>query len=176
MTSELVAQEQPPKWLETGVDFQIYPAGTIFMAKVQRILCSHGTLDLRVGYNLAQRKDFGEHDDEQGGGPGISAGYRYYIQNKEYHGIFLEGRLDLWFMTIDWEDRSGNQVLRSGETSTVVLQPTIVGGYQYVFKNSPWAAELGLAFGFEWNAATNGEEVGQGGISLINVGVTYRFQ
>ena len=88
----------------------------------------------------------------------------------------MEGRFDLWFLNINWEDRVGDQVVRSGETSILVFQPTVAGGYQYPLKKTPLAIELGLAFGVEWNIATSGEAVGEGGISLLHLGLTYRLR
>ena len=170
-----MAQQRSNEWLEAGLDIQAYPAGVMFLAKTQRTLSDHGSLHLRLGYNLARRQDFGKHSNEEGGGPGVSAGYRYYIPGQKFQGFFLEARSDIWFMTINWEDRVGGIPIRSGTTSIVVLQPTVAGGYQFLFENSPWALDVNLAFGIEWNIVTNGEEVGQGGISLIGIGISYRL-
>ena len=57
----------------------------------------------------------GEHDDENGGGPGISLGTRYYFREK-YQGLFLGARLDLWLMEIDWQDEIPNAEPEQGTT------------------------------------------------------------
>jgi len=128
---------------------------------------------LRAGYNNAQRQDFREHDDEQGGGPGISAGYRYYFSKSKLEGLFIAARVGWWFMNIDWQE-TRNGIEQNGSTFITVLQPTFALGYQHVF-NDQWGIGVSGAAGIEWNVISNGEDVGQGGISILFLSLSRRF-
>lgn len=161
------------KIYDLGLEGRVYPAGYIFMIRGMMPVGEHGALNYLAGYNTARRQDFGEHDHEEGGGPGISSGYRYYFNRSNYKGLFLGATLDLWFLKINWEDFEERTA--SGTTNITILQPLINGGYQYRFKNNPLALEAGLAFGREWNIITRGEEVGQGGISIAYLSVSYKM-
>ena len=61
-----------------GLSTQLYPAGTIIQAQASWPLSEKSLFVAKLGYNLAERQDFGEHDQEDGGGPGITAGYKQY--------------------------------------------------------------------------------------------------
>ena len=161
------------KLFDMGIENQLYPAGDIVYIRTMRPINKRSGLMLKLGYDFARRQNFGKHDKENGGGPGFALGYRYYIK-KELEGFFLAARAGLWVMKIDWEDNR-NSIIASGKTNITVLQPTAAAGYQYVTQSGHWAFEAGAAFGIEWNIATKGEEVGQGGISLFFVGVSRRF-
>ncbi|MCE7993202.1 MAG: hypothetical protein HEP71_14545 [Roseivirga sp.] len=54
-----------------GFGVQIYPAGTIFNIKSAWAVSAKGELIGKLGYNIAQRENFGEHDSEEGNGPGL---------------------------------------------------------------------------------------------------------
>lgn len=145
-----------------GLTFQAYPAGLITEAEVVVPIEEHHAVLLRAGYNFTDRRDYGEHDDEEGGGPGLTLGYRYRPSGSEA-GWFMGARADLWFMQIDWEDPG-----RSGTTDIVVLQPTAEAGYAFSLSDS-WSVEPFLALGAEINVDTDGEDVGEGAIFLLGV-------
>lgn len=166
--------ENNSRWVDIGTEAQIYPAGFIISARSMFAVSSHGNLIFRIGYNLAMRENFGEHDNEEGGGPGISVGYRYYFNGKQ-KGFFVAARIGLWFMNIDWQDNLTAGGNRDAETFIMVVQPTFAGGYQYLMPDKKWAFGLSAAFGIEWNVITNGADVGQGGISILLLSVTKRF-
>ncbi|MCB1056840.1 MAG: autotransporter domain-containing protein [Acidobacteria bacterium] len=151
-----------------GVTVQGYPAGVIAEAEVELPLEAHHSLFLRAGYNFTDRKDYGEHDNEEGGGPGVTVGYRYTLHDSG-DGWFFGGRADVWFLAIDWKDRG-----RSGSTDVVVFQPTAEAGYRARLKNG-WAISPFLALGAEINVRTSGEDVGQGAIFLAGLTLTKSF-
>ncbi len=170
----LAQPEEKSKILfDIAIENQLYPAGDIIYIRTMRPINDRSGLMLKLGYDFARRQNFGKHNKENGGGPGFALGYRYYLK-KELAGFFLAARAGLWIMKIDWEDKR-NHVVETGKTNITVLQPTAAVGYQYVTKNQQWAFEAGGAFGIEWNIATKGEKVGQGGISLFFVGISRRF-
>ncbi len=174
-----LAQEKPKEkaekaWVDIGAEVQFYPAGFIMAARSMYKVSNHGNLVFRVGYNLAKRQNFGEHDNEEGGGPGLSVGYRYYFGEAQ-RGFFLAARTGFWFMNIDWWDEVNAGQKEEGKTFIAVVQPTIAGGYQYVLPNERWAFGISAAFGIEWNVVTDGSKVGQGGISILFLSATKRF-
>jgi hypothetical protein len=156
-----------------GVDVQAYPAGAIVAVETRRPVSERGELGLRAGYNLTQRGDFGEHDDEDGGGPGVGVGYRHLFAPRGTDGWLTGARVDLWSLDIDWEDDpSGSAPAgREGSTDVLVLQPTAELGYGWWLGRG--RVELVLAVGAEINVDTDGEDVGEGAIALL--GFTYLF-
>ncbi len=158
------------------VEAQIYPAGGILVGGVRL-----GPLDVHAGWNLTRRGDFGEHDNERGGGPGIGLG----IWQRGAPGLpgaasGLLGvaglraglRLDVWYLDIDWWDRVPGGITgpptpprRSGSTQITVVQPTL--RLRFDLPGTP----LGLtaAVGAEFNVSTDGEDVGEGAIGLLGL-------
>ena len=63
------------KTIDVGGEFQWYRAGYISALHLAYNFPIHHAVLLRIGYNKANRKDLGKHDDEKGGGPGFSFGY-----------------------------------------------------------------------------------------------------
>lgn len=161
-------------WVDVGAEVQFYPAGFITSARVMRGISPHGNFLFRLGHNFAQRQNFGEHESETGGGFGISIGYRYYF-NPAPKGFFVAARTGLWLMNIEWKDAINTSLEKKGNTNILVVQPTLAAGYQYVTNSKKWALGASVAFGIEWNVVTNGEEVGQGGISILFVSLTRRL-
>ncbi|MFT7485357.1 MAG: hypothetical protein ACI9F9_001207 [Candidatus Paceibacteria bacterium] len=153
-----------------GLDAQAYPAGIISTARADWSLQEDRSLSIHAGYNVTERDDFGEHEDESGAGPGLGISARQYF-GEQQSGWFAGGRLDLWWLDIDWEDQPPS----SGQTDVVVLQPTAQGGYRWVPANSAWSVDLYAAGGLEINVSTSGEDVGEGAIGLIGLGVGYSF-
>jgi hypothetical protein len=56
----------------------------------------------------------------------------------------------------------------------LVLQPTVVGGYRWRLGDSSWNIELSAALGAEINVVSAGEDVGEGAIGLLGIGLAYR--
>lgn len=152
-----------------GFDLQVYPAGTIFNVKSAWAVSPKSELIGKLGYNIAQRENFGKHDSEEGNGPGFTFAYKRYLRTG-FRGWYAEGRMGMWFLDIDWRD---NTPAASGNTDISVLQPTLGIGYDFPLKNERIKLGLLVAFGYEVNIVTSGEEVGQGGISLLGLSFMY---
>lgn len=166
------AQSTRSRGIESvGLGVQLYPAGTMINLKSNWKVSPREILTGKLGYNFARRQDFGKHDNEEGGGPGFTLAYKRYFKTA-LSGWFIEGRAAMWFLDIDWRD---NTPLRSGNTDITVFQPTAGLGYDFLMGD---AMKLGLiaAFGYEVNLATNGEPVGEGGISLLGISLVYKLQ
>lgn len=164
-----VAAAEP--W-QVGGTVQIYPAGVIVTAQALMQPRPHHEVALHIGYNRTERQDFGEHDDESGGGPGVGLAWRWFPR-PDHWGWLIGTRIDLWRLDIDWRDAGGPN--RSGETTVVVLLPTAVGGYRWRLADPRWTVEATVALGAEINTHTRGEDVGEGAIFLGGVGMGYRF-
>ena len=167
----LAAPDQPghPQQSSSiGLELRAYPAGFI---PALRLSQNAGDLDLllTLGYNDTDRRDWGEHQDETGGGWGLGAGAR--VRFAEHGSGWIVGaRADLWFMEIDWTDPEDQD-----STDITVLMPTLEGGYQWIVGEGRWLLEATLSAGAEINLKTQGEEVGEGAIVLIGVAGAYRF-
>jgi len=165
------AQNTRSRGIESvGLGLQIYPAGTMINLKSNWKVSPREILTGKLGYNFAMRQDFGKHDNEEGGGPGFTVAYKRYFKT-ELSGWFMEARAAMWFLDIDWGD---NTPLRSGNTDITVVQPTVGLGYDFLINHS---LKLGFiaAFGYEVNVATNGEDVGEGGISLLGISLAHKL-
>ncbi|MFV1883820.1 MAG: hypothetical protein ACMZ7B_04990 [Balneola sp.] len=155
-----------------GIETQAYPAGLVPGIRVDLGLINNFTITSRIGYNFTDRRDWGEHDNEEGGGPGLSLG----IERRGFltENLSVHARADLWFMEIDWRDLYSGPALcgatpcpdETGETSITVFQPTIGLGYTIPFSNS-YFIKPSLSFGYEINVKTEGVDVGQGAILLV---------
>jgi hypothetical protein len=151
-----------------GPELQLYPAGLIAGVRAERSVSAHGALSARLAYNLTDRRDFGEHDDESGGGPGGGLGYRWYFD--ESRAGWLAGlRVDLWDLEIDWQENGS-----SGTTDVLVLQPTAEAAYAWRVGRT-MTLDLGLSLGAEINVDTDGQDVGEGAILLAGVGLRMGF-
>tara|TARA_R110001592_G_scaffold40359_9_gene132612 strand:- start:1466 stop:2005 length:540 start_codon:yes stop_codon:yes gene_type:complete len=153
-----------------GLEIQAYPAGMMFMAKTAFSLNEHNVLTTRIGYNMARRQDFGEHDNEEGGGLGFNVGFKHYLKPAR-SGFYYELKSSVWFMNIDWKDNSPN---RTGSTSITVFQPTVMAGYDFNL-NSKLSLGLYAGFGYEVNVISSGEDVGQGGMSLVGFSLSRKL-
>ncbi len=169
--SGLLAQSDPVK--SVGVELQAYPTGIILGVRADFSVSEHIALNGRLGYNLARRRDLGEHDDERGGGFGGSFGSRYFFK-QDFQGFFIGVRVDLWAMEIDWTTTVSDPET-TGVTNITVLQPLIAGGYAFVLPSGNWVITPKISLGYEINLKTKGEAVGEGAISLIGVSVCRRF-
>jgi len=61
-----------------------------------------------------------------------------------------------------------------GHTSITVIQPTVELGYLFILGKSLHMTPS-IAFGWEWNAKTDGEPTGEGAILLLGISVGKRF-
>ena len=157
-----------------GVELQVYPTGVIPGITFEYGISQQATIGARVGYNIVRHRDLGVHEDERGGGVGISVDYQYYL-SEEAIGWFGGVRTDAWFNTIDWKDNIDmpNQVM--GQTEIVVIQPTVRAGYALALNpQRTILLEPALSFGVEINTFQEGEDVGEGLILLVGVGLKFR--
>jgi len=150
-----------------GAELQLYPAGVIVGVRYERPLGEQSVAYARLAANLTDRQDFGEHDDESGGGFGVGVGVRSWLDERGA-GWYYGGRVDLWALAIDWDD---DNPARSGQSDIIVLQPAVEGGHSW--RAGAGRFDLGLALGAEVNVDTSGEDVGEGLILLL--GLTYQF-
>ena len=166
LTSCHSTSESPSDW-SFGGELQAYPAGVIAAVHAQKPINEQDAWTFRAGYNATDRHDWGEHDDETGGGPGLGVGWRRSLAPAGENGWVIGGRIDLWQLDIDWEDDpdGANPGGREGSTDVLVVQPTIEAGYVWHLEGS--RLTLGAAFGAEINADTDGEDVGEGAIFLV---------
>ncbi len=168
----MVVAQSSSKAVELGLEFQQYPTGSIPGARLGLFLSDQHSIELRLGYNIVYHGDAGVHELEEGGGFGFSPGYQYYFNTAE-RGLFLGGRVDFWFNTVDWKDNIGLANEITGTTEIMVVQPTLISGYRI-----PIGQQLNLtptlAVGAEINTMQEGEDVGQGAILLV--GFQFNFQ
>ena len=144
-----------------GPEVQAYPAGVIPGVHVQLPTSPRDALTLRAAANITDRKDYGEHDDEEGEGYGAGIGWRHYAGD-ELVGWLWGARLDLWAFEIDWRDDPN----RRGSTDTLTLQPAFEAGYAWSLSDD-WWLDLTASLGAEINVDTDGEDVGEGAIFLL---------
>jgi hypothetical protein len=167
----LVACASPtrPSWL--GIETQVYPAGVIPAVQARWETDPRSEVLVRAAANLTDRQDYGEHDDERGGGGGLGVGWRRYREPSQ-QGWLYGVRLDVWRLEIDWTDLPGEPGETSGETTIWVAQPSLEGGYGWRLSEG-LRLELALGLGAEINVSTDGEDVGEGAILLF--GATLLF-
>ncbi len=162
-----------PAYAQTslGIETQAYPAGVVPGLRFDLGISETLNLTSRIGYNFTDRRDWGEHDNEEGGGPGFSLGLERtgFLTEK----LSVHARADLWFIDIDWE-QSGlltcdpvacPDAIVSGSTQIIVLQPTFGISHRYNISEQ-FFIKPSLSFGWEINVKTDGREVGQGPILL----------
>ncbi len=170
-----------------SLETQAYPAGLIPGIRFDYSISQQAQLFLRAGYNFTDRRDWGEHDNEEGGGAGLGIGAEFKVP--QFQNFSLNVRTDLWFMEIDWRDfryipcppeMNCTQTLDAvprlfeGTSETIVIQPTIGLGYELPFSDSFFIKPT-INFGYEINIRTNGEDVGEGAILLGGLRVGYSF-
>lgn len=158
---------------EFGFEFQAYPTGIIPAAKIDVALSAKSTLHAKFGGNIFNHQDFGKQDEENGQGLGGALGYTYHF-NELKKGWLIGVRSDVWFNHVNWKD---NELLESGTTDIVVLQPTVFGGYAFKLANSNFAVTPTLAVGQEWNLYLNNthRKTGEGWIALLGLYLSYRI-
>ena len=145
-------------------EVQAYPAGLVATGGVEWPM--GGTqLGIRAGYNLTDRRDWGEHEQEDGGGAGAGVTLMWDMDARP-GGFFLAAALDVWRLSIDWEDPG-----RSGTSEVTVFQPTARVGYGVLW--GPREVRLSLSGGWEINTRLTGEAVGEGPIGLIGAALAW---
>ncbi|MEZ6002687.1 MAG: hypothetical protein R3F17_08000 [Planctomycetota bacterium] len=149
---------------DVGPELQVYPAGVIGGVRWEWPNYANDVWFGRFGYNRADRGDFGEHDSEEGGGFGLGTGWRRW-NNETHTGWHYGARVDVWKLEIDWRDQTP---VTSGTSKTLVLQPTLEGGYSWPM-GEEGRLDLTLGLGAEINLDTDGEDVGEGAILLLGV-------
>lgn len=159
-----------------------YPAGMIAAAGVgggwpgAGLESRPGRIETGVwaGYNLTRRRDWGEHDDERGGGfgGGVEAAWFPGAVHGRNAGWFAGVRASFWRMRIDWRDDPATPLgaVRVGETDIIVVQPTFRAGYRFGFGRG-LSLDVETAVGAEINVDVDGEDVGEGAILLIGLKV-----
>lgn len=175
---EAVAGQEAPKPVAWGLEAQAYPAGVNVGIRFSYGVARRDAVLGYVAYNSTDRRDWGEHFHEEGGGAGGGVAWRHYLRDGR-SGPHFGVRVDLWFLEIDWRTGPLGGVLPGpvdvGVTDVVVLQPTAQGGYTLLLGDSGFQLEGTVALGAEVNVSTDGEDVGQGAILLAGVGFAYRF-
>lgn len=168
-SSELLCQEEArPNRFASAFELQIYPTGIIPGVNLAYRFSDDQEIDLRFGYQFINHRDLGVHDEEKGDGLGVSLGYNKYF-GEEYKKFSIGIRSDLWINTLDWKDNVPNGEI-TGTSKVTVLQPTIIAGWS--FPMSQFSFTPTLAFGYEVNVHTTGEDVGQGAILLVGFKIT----
>ncbi len=160
------AGPSPAQARPLGLELRAYPAGLIPAIRTDWSLASNFSLTAIAGYNLTDRRSWGEHDHESGHGPGGGLGLTRAFR-PDRRGLRLGIRADLWHLGIDWRD-SGS---REGNTKVWVLQPTGRIAYAWGNPSRKLRFELSANLGAEFNVSTRGERVGQGPILLLGLGM-----
>ncbi|QDV07324.1 hypothetical protein Poly30_28470 [Planctomycetes bacterium Poly30] len=164
--SACASTSEPTGPLQTGVEIQAYPAGIIPALHFRKTVSDRDVITARLGTNITDRRDWGEHDDESGSGFGGGLGWRRSLNHPSpltESGFHYGARLDLWNLNIDWKDPG-----RSGSTDILVLQPSAEFGYGWTHP-SLGRFETTLGLGVEINVDTDGEDVGEGPILLFGL-------
>lgn len=159
-----------------GLEMQVYPTGLLPSIQWERGFGKGHALHLRLGANLFDHRDLGVQDSERGMGWGGGAGWRWYLPRQGEHtaqGWLLGARTDVWRNTVEWSNETNGTPIASGTTKLWVLQPTLEAGYRFAF-GEKWTLSPHLGFGWEWNAATDGNPTGEGAILLGGVRFAYQ--
>ena len=169
LSISLVAQKN---YFAIGLEVQQYPTGFLYGIRAEIGILGHQSLDLRIGYNVFDHKDFGVQLEETGDGFGFTLGYRYYFK-PEREKWFIGARYDLWWNKVDWI-RYGVAGIIENTSKIVVVQPTVIAGYVFSigehFQMTPT-----IAGGYEVNVKTEGAKTGEGAIVLWGVQLNYKI-
>lgn len=148
-----------------GPEIQLYPTGIIPGLRYE-YQDNQMSYHLRAGYQLIDHRDLGVQDDETGTGYGVSIGASRYL--KSMNSSLRAGlRIDYWRNSIDWETAPN-----SGTSEIQVIQPTLLVEYP-VSLSQKIRLLPSLSFGYEINACTEGEPVGEGAIVLLGVSMLW---
>lgn len=150
-----------------GVELRAYPAGIIGTVRAQWRVAERVEVEAGAGYNATDRRAWGEHGNEEGGGPGVGVGVNV-TPSGGAAGWIWGVRAELWALDIDWSESDG----RTGSTDVRVVQPTGLVGYRWPWPTTGGHIDATAALGFEINTRTRGEAVGDGPILLLGFAVT----
>ncbi len=140
------------KLIDLSLQTKFYPAGSIYGIRLERQAGAANTVALMAGYNVLYHGDLGEHENEWGGGPGISFSYRHY-KGENYTGWFYGAMLDLYYNHVKFEDNKNTPQEIRGSHDVFVIQPLAEIGYMIPLKNKPYRFGPYLSFGWEINTA-----------------------
>lgn len=146
-----------------------YPSGAIVSGGLGRGFGDHWYASAHGAYNIAERGNNGEFQNEEGGGFGFGGTLDKYFA-ADQTGWFVGGRAELFFLEIDYRDPGGVR----GSSDITVLQPTARGGYGWQFGGGRYGLTAALSVGAEINIGTAGEEVGEGAIVLGGLAFTFK--
>lgn len=163
-----------------SIETQAYPAGVIPGLRIDFSLSDDVEFFARGAYNFTNRRDWGVHENEKGGGAGFGIGAEF--TNSNLNQFSLNIRADLWFMDVDFYDFETIcpfvppcfEQRIDGSSDVTVLQPTIGFGYQIPLSGS-FFIKPSLNLGYEINIKTKGEDVGEGAILLGGIQIGYLF-
>ncbi len=159
--------------MDYGIEFQAYPTGLIPGLRFEKSFSQRDLYTARLGYQIIDHRNLGEHNKETGYGWGGTVGYKHYF-GKYFRGANLGVRTDLWRNSIDWESQLDGSVIK-GNSSIRVVQPTIEFGWALLFgENTVFTPTA--AFGFEINVRTVGEKTGEGPVILAGFTLVHRYR
>ena len=167
--------EETEPTFDAGLEMQAYPTGLIPGVTAELGFQERNAVHIRIGYNLFDHRDLGVHEDEDGGGPGFTLGYRRYFRDGG-SGLWLGARADVWFNGVTWCDGCESSAVTTGTTELVVLQPTAEAGWLFAVADEKVRLGPSIGFGWEWNAVTEGEPTGEGAILLLGARFQYRVK
>lgn len=173
VTSQMSAQDSQKVNGIIGQEIQVYPTGIIPGLKYELPIGGLSALYLRAGYQIIDHRDLGVQDNETGSGYGFSLGYKKYLSSDQLGWAFML-KTDLWFNTIDWETTNIAGELITGQSKIKVLQPTLQAEYGFSLSEKIILSPS-VAFGIEWNIATEGSDVGEGSILLLGLSLGYKL-
>ncbi len=159
---------------DLAAEVQLYPTGFMPGLRGEIGFQSKNAVHVRLGYNLLDHGDAGVHEDEKGGGPGFSIGYKRYF-GAGFRRWYVGPKIDWWFNSVDWKDNIGLSNEISGNTDVVVFQPTVEFGYAFLVVNEHIIISPNFAVGYEINVITEGEPTGEGAILLLGILIGKRF-
>ena len=156
------------KTIDVGAEFLTSSKGNTTSLLLAYNLPVHHAFLLRAGYTSSKWKEKGNHDYEEGSGPGVSLGYRYYFLVRP-HGFFLGVNAQAWKLSIDWREGT-----TTGKTKTWGLQPTVEMGYMFLI-NDMFFISPTISSGIQSNFKTEGQEVGEGFITRFGISAGWKF-
>ena len=156
------------KTIDVGGEFQSYFRGYTAVLHLAYNFPIHHGIQFKVGYNKSNWKDAGTHDDENGGGPMFSLGYRYYFLVRP-HGFFLGAHADLSRLSIDWK-----KGITTGTSKIWALQPTFELGYMILI-NDMFFITPSVGTGVQTNIKTEGDKVGDGSVFTTGISMGWKF-
>jgi len=144
------------------------PGGYTGMVHLAFNAAVHSGFQIRAGYNIVDRKDWGGHTREKGNGPGGGIGYRYYFPFRP-HQFFLGLRADIWRLKLDYTDSTGG-----GISKTWALHPAAEAGYMFLINDMIFITPA-ISAGYLSNLSTTGGALGEGFIFTAGISAGIKF-